>query len=200
MDSISGVILAGGANKRFGGKIKAKINIGSKTVISRMLDTVSEIFHEIIIVTNTPEEFTEFSQCTIIPDEFLKIGPLGGIHAAMKFSACDAIFVFAGDMPLVRKQLIVSQMEYYNEHDYEVVTPRIDNYIEPLHSIYRSSILRKVENYISEKSNHALWEFFSQLNVGYFDPGNPGEARNAFQNVNTALDIIIVEKIMRERN
>ena len=43
------------------GKIKSKIVIGGKTIISRITDTIGDLFSEIIIVTNTPEEFKEFS-------------------------------------------------------------------------------------------------------------------------------------------
>ena len=85
--NISGVILAGGASKRFDGIIKAKIVIDGKTIISRIIETIGEIFDNIIIVTNTPDEFKEFKSCKIIRDHFLNKGPLGGIHSAMKESA-----------------------------------------------------------------------------------------------------------------
>ena len=40
-------------------------------------------------------------------DEILGAGPLGGIHAAMKASSNDSIFVFAGDMPFLDKDIII---------------------------------------------------------------------------------------------
>ena len=51
--NIAGVILAGGAGKRFSGITKAKIAVEGKTIISRILETFSDIFDEKIIVTNT---------------------------------------------------------------------------------------------------------------------------------------------------
>jgi molybdopterin-guanine dinucleotide biosynthesis protein A len=50
--NISGVILAGGSNKRFTGMTKANIVIGGKTIISRIMEIIRDIFDEIIIVTN----------------------------------------------------------------------------------------------------------------------------------------------------
>jgi len=44
------VILAGGAGKRFNGLIKPAIAIDGETIISRMIDVISDIFSEIIIV------------------------------------------------------------------------------------------------------------------------------------------------------
>ena len=59
---ISGVILAGGDNKRFGGILKSNTIIGGETIISRITGTVRDLFNEIIIVTNTPAEFRECIQ------------------------------------------------------------------------------------------------------------------------------------------
>lgn len=50
-NNISGVILAGGTNKRFGGITKANIVIYGETIASRISETLSEIFGDIIIVT-----------------------------------------------------------------------------------------------------------------------------------------------------
>src|SRR5665647_29134 len=98
VSNISGVILAGGAGKRFNGIIKPRILIDGKTIISRIIATISEIFDEIIIVTNSPEGFSEFSNCKVISDQLLNKGPLAGIHSALKVSEKEALFVFAGDM------------------------------------------------------------------------------------------------------
>ena len=70
--NISGVILAGGASKRFNGLIKPMIAIDGKTIISRMIDAISDILNEIIIVTNTPALFKEYKYCRIVNDQFLK--------------------------------------------------------------------------------------------------------------------------------
>jgi len=66
------VILAGGAGKRFNGLIKPAIAIDGETIISRMIDVISDIFSEIIIVSKTPALFKEYKYCRIINDQFLK--------------------------------------------------------------------------------------------------------------------------------
>ncbi|MDQ1296054.1 MAG: molybdenum cofactor guanylyltransferase, partial [Bacteroidota bacterium] len=89
LNRISGVILAGGTNKRFGGKTKANIIVGGETIISRIIFTISDLFDEKIIVTNKPDEFQGFSQCKVITDHYLKTGPLGGIHSALNSASGD---------------------------------------------------------------------------------------------------------------
>ncbi len=112
LHNISGVILAGGSSKRLNGMIKAKIVIDGRTIISRIIDTMNELFGEIIIVTNTPDEFKEYNAYKIIGDKFLNKGPLGGIHSAMNICSSDALFIVAGDMPLLDKILYIRQIEY----------------------------------------------------------------------------------------
>ena len=60
-NNISGVILAGGSSRRFHGITKTKIEINGKSIIARIFDTVRDLFNEIIIVTNSPDEFKEFN-------------------------------------------------------------------------------------------------------------------------------------------
>jgi molybdopterin-guanine dinucleotide biosynthesis protein A len=194
--NISGVILAGGANKRFNGITKANIVLGGKTIISRITDTLKNIFDEIIIVTNTPEEFKEYSHLKIVGDTIPKAGPIGGIHAALKVAETEALFVFAGDMPLISKDVIIRQIDYFNAHNYDVLVPRINNSIEPLHAIYNCSIIKPLEVYLHESHNYAVRGFFNHVNVGYMQFDDSIEIRNAFTNINTPSDLAVIEKIL----
>ena len=54
--SVSAVILAGGNSRRMG-KNKALLELGSETMIERVVNSLRSIFNEIIIVTNNPEEY-----------------------------------------------------------------------------------------------------------------------------------------------
>lgn len=195
--NISGVILAGGENRRFNGITKSKIVIDGKPIISRILDTINEIFNEIIIVTNSPEEFKEYCNCKIVSDHFLKVGPLGGIHAALKGSSKEALFVFAGDMPLLDKKLILSQINYFDDHKCDILIPRVSQYIEPLHAIYSIGILKTLEDYLGGNQNCAVREFILKVNVRYLELGDSEETRRTFTNINSPLDVLLAEKVLR---
>jgi molybdopterin-guanine dinucleotide biosynthesis protein A len=187
--SISGVILAGGTNKRFGGITKSNIVVGGKTIISRMISTISDLFDEIIIVTNKPEEFREFIQYIIVEDQYLKAGPLAGIHAALKASSEDVIFVFAGDMPFLDKEIITDQINEFNKGQYDVLIPEVDQYIEPLHAIYRKSVLNDLERFLSEGKSRAVRDFLSEENVGYLQIPDTEKTMRAFANINSPSDL-----------
>jgi molybdenum cofactor guanylyltransferase len=186
---ISGVILAGGSNKRFGGITKANVVIDGETIISKIISTISDLFVEIIIVTNKPEEFQEFIQYKIVEDQYLKAGPLGGIHAALKASSEDVIFVFAVDMPFLDKEIISDQINEFNKIQYDVLIPEVDQFIEPLHAIYRKSVLNNLERFLSEGKSRAVRDFLNEVNVGYLRMPRTEKTEIAFVNINSPSDL-----------
>jgi len=188
-NNISGVILAGGKNNRFGGHPKAKTVIGGKTIISRITETIENLFDEVIIVTNDPEEFREFGHLRIITDIFRNAGPIGGLHAALKTTSKDAVFVFAGDMPFLEKQLILDQIKRFAEEKCDAMVPQVNDYIEPLHSIYSISILNNLEKYLNESGNYAVGEFLKRIDVKYMILTDSDIKTRAFININYPSDL-----------
>lgn len=196
--TISGSILAGGLNMRFNGIIKANIDINGKTIVSRIIETINDIFDEIIIVTNTPEEFEEYSACRIVKDHFVKVGPLGGIHSALKASSGEAVFVFAGDMPLLSRELINKQIELYNIDKSDVLIPSINQNIEPLHAVYNTSVITALEEYLTGNHNYSVRDFYKLLDARYMQLEDSEENKNAFVNINSPSDIVTVRKILQQ--
>lgn len=187
--TISGVILAGGASKRLGGIIKSNIVISGEKIITRIINSISDIFDDIIIVTYNPSEFREFTSCRIIGDHYLNAGPLGGIHAAMKSSANDAIFVFAGDMPFLSKEIITEQINQFSSKECDILIPLIGGFTEPLHSIYRVTLLNEMERYITGGKNRSVRDFIKLMNVRYMPIHESEENKRAFTNINSREDI-----------
>jgi len=197
---ISGVILAGGTNSRFGGKTKSNMIVGGIPIISRMVSILSEVFDEIIIVTNKPEEFQDFRKLKIVQDEYKKIGPLGGIHAAMNASTNPAIFVFAGDMPFITKELIVNQIEHYKKMNCDVLVPRMDSYDEPLHAIYNLSTFIKLDYYLLSMQDYAIRDFLGKVEVNYLQLDETPEYRRIFTNINTPSDLSVADKLLHQNS
>jgi molybdopterin-guanine dinucleotide biosynthesis protein A len=188
ISDISAAVLAGGASTRYGGGIKAKSLIGGGKIIDLAINTIKNIFDEIIIVTNSPEEFAEYGQYTITGDHFKGAGPLGGIHAAMKVSSRKALFVFAGDMPFLNSKLILDQIAYAADHCADAVIPEIDGKIEPLHGIYMNHLIMRLENFLSSWKDLALRSFLNTINVSFYRPDISDEVLRAFVNINTPKD------------
>jgi len=195
--NISAIILAGGANTRLNGLIKSNMIIGGSSILSRMVEVIGDLFEEIVIVTNTPEEFKEYFNYKIISDIYKKKGPLGGIHAALRATSAEALFVFAGDMPLLDRKLIMKQINLYEISACDILLPCIKGSIEPLHAIYKSSVLNTLENYLICDNNCAVRDFFKMVKVIGMELEESQETINAFTNINLPSDIIKVEKKLR---
>jgi molybdopterin-guanine dinucleotide biosynthesis protein A len=187
-DKISGVVLAGGDNNRFGGKNKANIVIDGERIITRIINTLEQIFQEVIIVTNSRGEFDQLSGIKITGDHFMNLGPLCGIHAAMKISSKEAVFIFAGDMPFLDKEIINNQIAFYSDHPDDVIVPRIDGNIEPLHAIYCNALSIELEEYFLTKKDLAIRNFLTKVSVSYMDINDSENVKRAFTNINTPTE------------
>jgi molybdopterin-guanine dinucleotide biosynthesis protein A len=126
----------------------------------------------------------------MVEDQYLKAGPLGGIHAALKASSEDAIFVFAGDMPFLDEEIITDQINEFNKREHDVLIPEVDQYIEPLHAIYRKSVLNDLERFLSERKSRAVRDFLSEVKVSYFQIPKTKKTEIAFANINSPSDLV----------
>lgn len=187
--SVSAAILAGGENRRFNGIIKANILLKEKTFISGIIEAIKGIFDEILIVTNTPENFTQYSDCQIILDIIKNKGPIGGIHAALKKSANEAVFIMACDMPFPDRKIIQMLIENFFENRSGILVPVVKKKIEPLHAIYSVSILPGLEAFISDDKNYSVYEFLSKADARFLQMKNTKEVRTAFTNINNPSDL-----------
>jgi molybdenum cofactor guanylyltransferase len=187
--SVSGVILAGGANRRFGGLIKANIEIEGKTIIAGIIEKISDCVEDIIVVSNSPQEFNRYKGITLVGDVFANAGPLGGIHAGMNSSTKEAVFVFAGDMPLLNTGIIEKQIKLWKDSHFGILVPRIGMNLEPLHAIYSKSVFNILTEYLSGENNHAVRNFYNKAGADYFDLEDTEDIRRAFTNINYPSDL-----------
>ena len=183
---LQAAILAGGKNSRYGGFHKAFIEIEGKRIIERNLDVLQTLFDPILIIANQCELFYEFG-LEVYPDIFPGLGPIAGIHSALKNTKAEAVFVSSCDMPFLNDAVISKLIEGTENGEYDVVIPRHNHKIEPLCAIYHRRILPQLETFIENDSKRAVRKFINMLNVKFidFDAGN----EKAFTNINRPEDL-----------
>jgi len=54
--NVTGIILSGGNSSRMS-KDKALLKIGNKTIIESVCDQMQKIFKDVVVITNTPDEY-----------------------------------------------------------------------------------------------------------------------------------------------
>jgi molybdopterin-guanine dinucleotide biosynthesis protein A len=180
---MTGIILAGGANRRMGTD-KAFLMIDGSPLIEHILAVFSTLFTRTIVVTNTPERYRSYD-VEVTRDALDIRGPLTGIYSGLLKSNDEYNFVVACDMPYMNPRLISYMGEIAAGQD--AVVPQFDGYLEPLHAIYRRGLLPVMEEQI-RKQDRRIRGLFEHIQVRYvteeeivrFDP-----LKRSFINLNT---------------
>lgn len=143
---MTGIILAGGKNSRMGTN-KAFLKIDGIRLIDNILAVYQKIFSEIIIVTNDPLSYTEFSETLIITDIYKEKGALGGIYTGLFYATYDYSFVAACDMPFLNEDFIIYLTGQVGKHD--IIVPELSEGFQPLHAIYSRNCLSHIKKLLS---------------------------------------------------
>lgn len=157
---VTGVILAGGKSRRMG-RNKALLEIGGERIIVKTVSLFKSIFKEVILVTNTPEEYADID-VKIVADIFPGKGSLGGIYTGLAYASCDYSFVVSCDMPFLKKGLIEHLINMRDGFD--VVVPKLMDGYEPLHAVYSKRCLKPIEALI-KKDDLRIIGFYPDVKV-----------------------------------
>ncbi len=191
-------ILAGGQSRRFG-RDKLLFKLNSKPTISLVVDAVLKAGLQAYILTKDTRKFDFIQEAQVIEDEVGFQSPLAGLYTAMKHCTEDKFLLLAGDMPLVKPEVIKFLLDSY-EAPVTVVSIRAKLY--PTFGVYSTSLLEKLEEYI-EAGNRSMVGFLQR--VGYKEVIEPDIAtldRNleSVLNLNTREDLIEILKYLRDED
>ncbi|MCK9281765.1 MAG: molybdenum cofactor guanylyltransferase [Melioribacteraceae bacterium] len=155
---ITGIILAGGKSSRMGIN-KCLLKIGDETIIERILSVMKSVFEKVIIITNTPVEYTSLG--VMVYKDILKgFGPIGGIHSGLTHSSTNEDFVISCDMPLMIKEMVEFITEY--KSDKLIRFCKAGGYNQPLAGIYKKGLIPEIEIFLNQ-SNDTSTKSFHQL-------------------------------------
>ena len=186
--AVTGVLLAGGRASRMGGRDKAFAAVGGEPIAARTLRLFCTLFPQVVVATNRPERFHGLG-AEIVTDVFAGCGPLGGIHAALGVARHPHCFVAACDMPGLDPDVIGFLLARIGDAD--AVVPRWQDDIEPLHAVYATRLLPRIEEAL-RSGRHALRDLLPRLRVDYVaeeELGRFGGTARSRLNVNTPEDL-----------
>ena len=182
------VILAGGQSSRMGFD-KQLLYKGNRSLINRICLSLCSRFDDIIIVSNTPNLYNG-NEVRVISDIIPGMGPLGGIHAALKHASSKSIFVTACDMPHVDLPYIDYMKSLINGGRYDAcVTENLSGKgrYEAFHSFYYRSALPMIESdLLAQKASiYYLLRKINTLAITSDQARRYITVRNPFLNLNT---------------
>jgi len=184
----TGVILAGGLNKRFSGKNKAFIHFGNRRVIDNIYDVFRSVFDEIILVTNQPLSYLEWN-VNIVTDIYPVRSSLTGIQAGLFYARTPFIFVTACDTPFLKKEMVEMIVSHIDPRA-AVVIPETVKGTEQLCAAYSKTCLSLMERQIKEKK-FQIKKIFEKIRVKKIPENRLRQADPelvSFFNINTEAD------------
>lgn len=148
-NTVTAIILSGGKSSRMG-RNKALMKIGDKTIIERVRDQMQQIFKNVVLITNTPDEY-KFLDLPIYEDIYKHKGPLAGIHSGLLNSSNDTNFIISCDLPLITKEMIEYLVEFKTNK--LITVAQADGYIQQLAGKYSRDCLNIAEEILEEQVN-----------------------------------------------
>jgi len=187
---LDGIILAGGKSRRLGTD-KTIVRLGNSRLVDIALETISSVVDSIIIVTNSPQLF-EGLPARVVTDVQPGTGPLGGILTGLLLGEHEHALVVACDMPFLNVGLLQHMARQVD--GYDVVMPRVDDTLEPLHAIYSHHCVEPIRRLLAEGDlrivdiinvlNEVRVRYIDKDEIDMFDP-----SRLSFFNINTSDDL-----------
>ena len=136
------MIQAGGKSTRMGGQPKALIDLGGRRIIDRVVEVMSAVTDDLLLVTNTPDLYASLG-LRMVPDAFPDSGSLGGIYSGLKAASGAAAFTVACDMPFLHPD--VARLVIGRAGEADVVIPRSGEQLETMHACYAKACLAPME-------------------------------------------------------
>lgn len=187
--TVAAAILAGGKNLRMGKKNKAFLQVGGRSIMTRILSCLQPIFDEIMVIGQDSEGYVPYD-IPVYSDLRPESGSLGGIFTALNRSSAQRTLCVACDMPFLNPAVIALLVEK-SSGGWEAVLPRLSSGIEPLCAVYSSSLVPAIENLL-DRGEYRIRRALTASRTCYVDEG---ELRGldpdlrTFVNINTPEDL-----------
>ena len=192
----TGVILSGGLNTRFNGQNKAFVSVGQRRILDRLYDIFSDLFAEVILVTNHHLQFIDWD-LTIVTDIFSVRSSLTGIHAGLFYMQNPFAFFSACDTPFLKRELVKSLVEQI-ENNTDIIMPETTAGFEPLCAIYSKRCLKQAEQHLKENKFKIQWAFRGHR-IKYIPESvllQKDPELISFFNINTPQDLVRAEQLI----
>jgi molybdopterin-guanine dinucleotide biosynthesis protein A len=190
----SAAILTGGRASRFGGRDKASLVVGGRTILTRQVEELIQVTDDILVVGGTAGQGRNAAAAyggvavRLVADRVAACGPLGGLDAALAAARDDRVFVVACDMPFVNAGLVSHLLALAETHD--VVVPRTERGYHSVCAVYTRACQPIVSRRLAEGAL-AMTGLFAELRVRTVPAAELerfGDPERLLANVNTPAD------------
>ena len=180
INDLNGLVLAGGSSSRFG-EDKGSFTYHDLPQREYLFHLIKPYCKEVFISLNKNQKLDNYP---VLIDEFSR-GPISGIFDAFNLNPQTAWLVLACDMPLIEKkdiEFLISK----RDRKFEATCFQSKHSIEPLFSIWESSISNALKEYVNkEKGSISPKKFLSKSKVNIIK----SNTARTFFNFNSKSDL-----------
>ncbi len=183
----SGVIIAGGRSRRMGGVDKRFLSIEGRPLLQHVIERLRPLVEEIIVVTREPEPRIAAWNVRQVTDRYPGHGVLAGVHAGLTAAQGRWAIVVSADLPFLNPELLKALVDRAEAGEADVVIPRRESGLEPLHALYRPERCAPAAERAILRGERRIIAFFPEVRVDEVPPDflrRWDEAGDSFFNVN----------------
>jgi len=164
IEPITGVILAGGQNRRMGGLLKALLPWNGRPFIEHQLERMRKLCKEIIVVTNRPDALRAYADETVrlTGDVHPGLGPLAGLQTAFREARCETLWAVACDMPFISAAAAAAMSQWRKFSGVQAVIPNVHGRLQPLHGVYGRQCAQETDRLV-ESGERRLMRLFAAI-------------------------------------
>jgi molybdopterin-guanine dinucleotide biosynthesis protein A len=194
-----GLVLAGGLARRMGGGDKARIRIGGKTILERVLASLQPQCTAVILNANgDPARFAD-TGLPVVPDSVPGFaGPLAGILAGLDWAATHApdvadVVSVPGDCPFLPHDLVARLAAARQTAGRPLACARSGDWRHPVLGLWPVALREDLRHALVEEQLRKIETWTARHGVAIADwPATPVDP---FFNVNTPEDAATAERM-----
>ena len=196
---MNSIVLAGGKGGRLG-RDKTLEKVGGHTMLQRVIDCLTLICDEIIVVIARGQaEPSVSAEARVVVDLYPGKGSLGGIYTGLVASGSFHNLVVACDMPFLNPSILRYLMKV--SPGFDVIIPRNrEGRLEPLHALYSRNCIDPIDQQL-QQGGLKIDSFLGQVKVRYVEETETSEfdpQRLSFFNINTPADLEKAKAMLKE--
>lgn len=193
--AVAGIVLAGGAGRRFGGN-KPNALLSGRPLVAWVVAAMREVCDDVVVVVAPGQALPAIEGVRVVVDRWPGEGPLGGLVTGLEACTADVCLVSGCDTPLVRPGLLRLLAERMGEAD--AVVPLVGGEPQVLVAAYRRETALRELGASFEAGERSVRRAVSRLAV--VSPGDEEMAAVdgemvSFRGANTVGELAALEAV-----
>lgn len=203
---VAGIILAGGLSRRMGGGDKTLLTLGSRPMLSHVVDRLSPQVEAVALNANgDPERFAGFG-LPVLPDPLEgHAGPLAGILAGLDWASRQEgithIATAAGDTPFFPHDLVEKLLGANDGRKERIVLAGSAGRRHPVFGLWPVALRDDLRKWMKRTDTFKVlaWVDLHDHTVAEFEQAGSGtRATDPFFNANTPDELVKAERLLSE--